>query len=360
MPALSGTQARRTWRMRWSIAAVWWTVDGLITATNYHRMGVSPGDGRTREVAVLATLYSAWLWIPFTVLAFWLAARFPLERGVWRRYLPLHVAAALGVCLLRALAVIALNPWAAWYAELPPLREVLLTSVANNLFLFWMLVGVGHALLFAERSREREEQLVRAELQALKLQLHPHFLFNALNAVSAYVRPDPDTAERLIGRLSQLLRHALDASGTDEVTLAEELRILTAYLDIEMVRFEDRLHVEWQIDPETCGFRVPHLLLQPLVENAIRHGIAPRAAEGTVTIVAQRRDGSLHLAVRDDGVGLLGRPPHAAGVGLANTRSRLRCLYGAEQQMDVIAPPGGGVHVELRLPLRAGPALARG
>jgi LytS/YehU family sensor histidine kinase len=96
------------------------------------------------------------------------------------------------------------------------------------------------------------------------------------------------------------------------------------------------------------------------VENAIRHGIAPRAAEGTVTIVAQRRDGSLHLAVRDDGVGLLGPPPHAAGVGLANTRSRLRCLYGAEQQMDVIAPPGGGVHVELRLPLRAGPALARG
>ncbi len=354
MPAPSATLTRRTWWTRWSIASVWWTLDGFITATNYHRMGVIPADGQSREGVFRATLYSAWLWIPFTVLAFWLAARFPLDRGVWRQHLPVHVTAALGVCLARAGAVVLLNPWVGWYAELPPVRELLLTSVANNLFLFWMLVGVGHALLYAQRYHERDEQLVRAELQALKMQLHPHFLFNALNTISVYVRSDPDTAERVVARLSELLRHALDSASTDEVTLAEELRLVRAYLEIELVRFEDRLRVEWQIDPEACGFRVPHLLLQPLVENAVRHGIAPRASEGTVTIVAKRLDGALQLAVRDDGVGMPAQPSRPDGVGLANTRSRLHYLYGALQRMDVVTPAAGGVHVEIRLPLRAG------
>ena len=356
LPADAPPTPRRTWRLRWGIAAAWWTLDAFITVTNYHRMGAA-GDAERRTAVVLATVGSAALWVPLTVFAFWLAARAPLERGAWARRLPLHVAAALGVCLARAGAVAALNPWVGWYPALPPVPELLATSVANNLLLFWMLVGVGHALLFADRYRERDERLVRAELDALKLQLHPHFLFNTLNAVAAYVRSDPDTAERMIGRLSQLLRHTLDAAHVGEVTLAEELHVLGAYVDIEQVRFADRLRVCWDVEPEARDLLVPHLFLQPLVENAIRHGIAPRAAEGTVTIVARRQARALLVAVRDDGVGFDAQTA-AAGVGLANTRSRLHHMYGAQQRLDVHASPGGGVRVEMRLPLRTRPALA--
>ncbi|MDF1502912.1 histidine kinase [Roseisolibacter sp. H3M3-2] len=340
---------RRARRRRWGIAAAWWTLDAFITVTNYHRMGA--GDEAQRAAVVLATAVSAALWVPLTVFAFWLAARVPLERGAWARRLPVHVAAALGVCLARAGAVVVLNPWVGWYPALPPLPELLATSVANNLLLFWMLVGVGHALLFADRTRERDERLVRAELDALKLQLHPHFLFNTLNAVAAYVRTDPDTAERMIGRLSQLLRHTLDAAHVGEVTLAEELRVLGAYVDIEQVRFADRLRVRWDVEPEARDLLVPHLFLQPLVENAIRHGIAPRVAPGTVTIVARRQERALLVAVRDDGVGF-DAGTATAGVGLANTRSRLAHMYGAQQRFDVRAAPGAGAAVEMRLPLR--------
>ena len=331
---------RRRWWVWWAVASVWWTLDGFTTATNYHRMG--QGGGVTWEHAVRTAMWSAWLWVPLTVLAFWLADRLPLDRDVWRRHLPAHAAAAAAVCAFRAVAVVALNPWAEWYAALPPFREVLWTSIANNLFLFWMLVGVGHALVYARRARERDEQLVRAELHTLKMQLHPHFLFNTLNAVSAHVRTDPDTAERMIGRLGRLLRHALAGAEVQEVPLEEELETARAYLDIERVRFEDRLRVVWAVDPGALAARVPHLVLQPLVENAVRHGIAPRAAAGTVEVGAERRDGRLHLTVRDDGVGLPEGRRVRDGVGLANTRARLRQLYGARQSLDVVGAEGGG------------------
>jgi LytS/YehU family sensor histidine kinase len=290
--------------------------------------------------------------VPLTLVALWMAERFPLERDGWRPRLGVHVLAAAGVCVARALAVVALNPWVGWYDRLPPLRAVLLTSVANNLFLYLMLVGVGHALVYARRWRERDDELARAELRSLEMQLHPHFLFNTLNAVSAFVRTDPDAAERMIARLATLLRRALDDVGVQEVPLEEELALLATYLEIEQVRFEDRLHVEWSIAPDAYGARVPRLLLQPLVENAIRHGIAPRAAMGTVRIAAERREGTLHLAVRDDGVGLPATGLRE-GIGLANTRTRLRQLYGARQRLDVRRAPGGGVQVELELPFAA-------
>ena len=295
---------------------------------------------------------SAWLWVPLTICALWLADRLPLDRDTWRRRLSAHVTAAAAVCLVRAMAVVALNPWGRWYTEIPPFREVLLTSVANNLFLFGMLVGVGHALVYAQRYRERDAQLVRAELHALKAQIHPHFLFNTLNAVTAHVRADPDVAERMLARLSQLLRHVLSSAGVEEVSLEEELEVARAYLDIERVRFEDRLRVGWSVDAETLPARVPHLVLQPLVENAVRHGIAPRAAEGTVEVVAARRGDRLYLAVRDDGVGMTTTSRAEEGVGLANTRARLRQLYGAHHTFTVTAAPAGGVHVELTLPFQ--------
>lgn len=183
------------------------------------------------------------------------------------------------------------------------------------------------------------------------MQVQPHFLFNALNTISSLVHERPVVAERMIARLSTLFRATLDSPGTEEVPLLDELRTARLYLEIEEARFEDRLRVRWRVDPEVYGARVPHLVLQPLVENAVRHGIAPRAAPGTVEITARRVDGTLRLEVRDDGVG--GAPAAAeAGVGLQNTRERLRHLYGARQTMEVDGAPGGGFSVRITIPFR--------
>lgn len=346
-PGAGDPAARRRWGMWWAIAAIWWTLVGITTVTNYRAMGGIPWPQALR-----VGMGSALLWIPQTMLALWLADRFPISRDTWRRWLPLHILGALVVVVARALVVVWTNPWMEWYSVLPPFPNVLVTSFANNFFLFCLIIGVGHAPVYARRYRERDEQLARAELHHLKTQLHPHFLFNALNTVSAYVRSDPEVATRMIARLSDLLRHALDSAGTQEVALEEELRVLEAYLEIEQVRFADRLRVEWRIDPSAMRASVPHLILQPLVENAIRHGIAPRLAPGMVVIVAERRNGSLHLTVRDDGVGMRKPMTDIAGVGLTNTRNRLRQLYGARQAMEVTSPDDGGWRVEIRVPFR--------
>jgi signal transduction histidine kinase len=360
----------RPWGARWwAFAAAWWTLDGLLTATNYHRMGTGDGSGARDWSALLPSLAGAWLWIPLSLGALWLAGRAPIERATWRRRLPVHLAAAAAICLLRAGAVVVLNPWVRWYDALPSVGDLLVASVANNLLLFGMLVGVGHALHFAARYRERDAQLARAELGALRMQLHPHFLFNTLNAAAAYVRTDPAAAERTVHRLAELLRHALDAARVEEIPLADELRLLGAYVEIAQVRFADRLRVVWQVAPEARGALVPNLLLQPLVENAIQHGIAPRAGPGTVTVAARREGDTLHLSVTDDGVGF-GRAPAAPvapagparpGLGLRITRQRLRHLYGpagassGAERLTCDEPAGGGTRVSVRLPWRTAP-----
>ncbi len=351
MTRLARPPALSRWGVWWLVAVVWWTLDGITSATNYHRMGALAGHPIPLEQALRTALLSAWLWVPATVMALWAAERFPLERGSWRRHAWAHLVLAAAVCLARATLVVALNPWVGWYLELPAFKEILITSVANNLFLYWILVGFGHAVLYARRSREREEELVYAELRALKMQLHPHFLFNTLNTITSFVRNEPVVAERMIARLSELLRHALQNAGVHEVTLAEEIRFVRGYLEIEQARFEDRLRVSWDIEPGVHSARVPHLILQPLVENAIQHGIAPRASGGHVEIAARRRDGTLELIVRDDGVGIVG-PTTVSGVGLSNTRARLRQLYGPQCALHVDGQPGG-VEVSVRLPFRS-------
>ncbi|HEX2211461.1 MAG TPA: histidine kinase [Longimicrobium sp.] len=343
--------APRGWWKWWLIATAWWTLHGLTDSMSYYRMVEAAGESVAWEVAFRANMGSAWLWIPPTILALWVADRWPLERGQWARRIPIYLAASAAVCVFRAVAVVLFNKWANWYSELPGFGEILLTSFINNLLLFWMLLGVGHAVVYARRYRERDEQLARAQLNALRMQLHPHFLFNALNTVNTYVRADPGTAERMITRLAELLRHALAGGGAHEVPLEEELRIARAYLEIEQARFEDRLRVRWNVEASTHAARVPSLLLQPLVENAVRHGIAPRAAPGTIEIAAERRDGSLVLTVRDDGVGLAHGVPRE-GVGLANTRARLRQLYGTRQSLELSGGPGEGTTVRVSLPLR--------
>ncbi len=225
--------------------------------------------------------------------------------------------------------------------------------------LYCMVVLGAYAYGFYRRFQEEKlqaselhRQFTNAQLQALKMQIHPHFLFNALHTISALVHEDPDTADRMIARLSEFLRISLEDSDTQQVPLTEELRFLNLYLDIERVRFDERLTVEFDIAEEASAALVPNLMLQPLVENAIRHGISHRITGGLIRISARRQEGTLVLGVADNGPGTepARLPPAREGVGLTNTRGRLRRLYGDRQQITMVHPAGGGLEVRIVIP----------
>jgi sensor histidine kinase YesM len=213
------------------------------------------------------------------------------------------------------------------------------------------------AAALALRAAQLETGLAEARLHVLAGQLQPHFMFNALNAISAYTEHEPRRARRLMAQLGELLRASLDHAERQEVTLAEELAFLESYLGIERARFEDRLTVEVRADAAARRARVPAFLLQPLVENAIKHGIVRRTAAGRVDVEARREGGVLLLRVRDDGVGLPGgwRLDRDAGVGLRNAAERLERLYPRAHRFEVAPAPGGGVEVVVELPFRAAP-----
>ena len=245
-----------------------------------------------------------------------------------------------------------------WYID--PFFELLVSVFPTNVVYYWLLVGVGHGLEYYRGLRQREaqnerlsRQLAQTQLHLLKTQLHPHFLFNTLHAISALMHRDVKAADRMLARLSQLLRVALDYTGTQEVSLEEELDFLEPYMEIEQVRLGDRLSVELDVDPYTLDARVPHMILQPLVENAIRHGIAPRAGPGRITIRAHGSSDTLHLEVRDDGPGLPAGKSANGGLGLANTRARLEQLYGDRFTFEPANAPDGGFRVAIRIPFRS-------
>jgi two-component system LytT family sensor kinase len=235
-----------------------------------------------------------------------------------------------------------------------------------NLLVYWVIVGVYVAYDYYSDLKERqlrtaelERLLAESHLNALQTQLHPHFLFNALNTISAHVERDPRTARRMLEQLGELLRLSLDHSEDQEIPLEQELAFLERYLDIQKVRFEDRLDVATDV----LNGLVPTFVLQPLVENAIRHGIAPRSAKGSVEVAAWRDNGRLRLRVRDDGPGLPRGwdPAHNQGVGISNTRERLRRLYGdAEHTFEITGEPGAGVRVDLSFPFRDAPRQLNG
>lgn len=231
----------------------------------------------------------------------------------------------------------------------------------SNLVTYWVLVGATCGYNYYVRYREGQlhaaqlsTQLAQAQLQTLRTQLHPHFLFNTLNAIATLVHRDPEAADQMIARLSDLLRLTLEGIGVQEVPLANEIDFLRGYLEIEQARFGDRLTVDMQIPPEVLGARIPYLILQPLVENAIRHGIAPRSQPGRVVIRAKSKNGFLVLEVRDSGPGLAAGSDTDTrqGMGLSNTRSRLEKLYGEHQRFEMKNGSNGGFVVTLTFPLQ--------
>ena len=230
----------------------------------------------------------------------------------------------------------------------------------GNLFYYLTFVVISHAMEYYRRFRERETKaselegrLAQAQLQALKAQLQPHFLFNTLHTIAELVHEDPESADRMITRLSDLLRMTLDQGTAHEVTLKQEIDFLERYIEIESARLGDRLKIEIEIAPDTSSAQVPTLILQPLVENAIRHGIAPFASPGRITVRSQRENGFLRLEVRDSGPGTASKSPVArSGIGLANIQSRLDQLYGSRHTFEVLNGGQEGFTVNITLPFQ--------
>jgi two-component system LytT family sensor kinase len=308
--------------------------------------------------ALLPALTDWYLWTLLSPLVIWLALAFPLERGRWLRRLPILLVAGVAISLLKVGLDFEAGRLLPWITE-SRFGQRARFDTHFNLMTYAVILGLAYAVIYYRRYRERElrasqleTQLTRARLQVLEMQLHPHFLFNTLNAITALLRRDVAAAERVVIRLGELLRITLDNTDRQEVRLKDEIEFLGRYVEIEQTRFGDRLSVDFQIEPETLDAEVPNLILQPLVENAIRHGVARRSGPGRVIVRARRAAGRLELVVIDDGPGLAenrGEAPEE-GLGLSNTRERLEQLYGADHAMALETPQGGGLRVRVSIP----------
>ena len=312
-----------------------------------------------------------WLaWAPLTPVIVWLARKFSLVEGAWKRNLFIHLPAFLLISALHSAAATAItlsikpfdnmgsSPFQFW----PRFVGRLQGAFGSDLLVYGAVIGTCYALDYYRKYREREflasrleAQLAQAQLDSLRMQLHPHFLFNTLNSIVGLVRDNKNSAavNMLVG-LSDLLRHTLDHSARHEVELREELNFIKLYLKIQETRFSDRLHIEFDIDPATTKALVPNLILQPLTENALRHGIGRTADSGMVGISSAIMDDYLRLTVYDNGAGLPDdwQMKGSTGIGLANTAARLQQLYDDNHQFDIRNRDGGGVEVVILVPMR--------
>jgi two-component system LytT family sensor kinase len=322
------------------------TVFGMSSSIQSYFLSMAQGDGvkgMAEHVIILNLVY----WYVPALLApaiMHLATSYQFGRGLSWRPFAVHITGAFVYSFIHSLAMLGTRmllmgpqqPSRGWWVAA---RIEYLTQLDWILMTYLFLVGLAHALEYRRESERRavagahlETRLVEAQLQSLQRQLQPHFLFNTLNAISGLMRTDVDAADRMMDRLGDLLRTALDSTGQQEVALTDELEMLQKYMDIEQVRFGDRLTVSMRIEPETLAAMVPTFLLQPIVENAVRHGVAPYSRPGHISIEASHEDTALVLRVRDSGQGVA---PHFlallnTGVGLSNTRARLQHLYGQQ------------------------------
>jgi signal transduction histidine kinase len=309
-------------------------------------------------IPVAKLAWGVYLWAFVTPAILWLGARLPVTRRHLWRNLSLHLALGVVFGLFQhygyhtGLGLLGLFTAKAAWDSLVNL-SLLFNFVSAAVVRYATVIAIQQAYLYFRESQERALSLQRAELQVLKMQLHPHFFFNTLNALSALIYRSPEDADRMITQLGDLFRAALRKDKAQEVPLAEELEFLKAFLQIHQTLMGKRLRVEWKVDPETLPALVPNLILQPLVENSIRHGLAPLEQGGSIEIRARRSDGRLVLQVQDSGLELAAPPePVGVGVGLANTRARLKNLYGAAHRFDIAAQPGVGTVVSIELPFQ--------
>jgi two-component system, LytTR family, sensor kinase len=346
-----------------------WTVIGLLLTRldlHFHAWAgspISPGQAAARGFG------DAYLWALVTAIVLMITACFPLGRARWGPALAVHAAVGLVVPLVRYGAYLSILGAAGGlrhgYAEVSCFERIFGTYV--------VILGVVHALEYARQRRDRQvavqrlqAELATARLHRLKAQLHPHFLFNTLHAISSLMHADVRAADRMLSQLAELLRHSLRSSDVQKVPLSEEMAFLLSYLEIEGARLGERLRVELNVDRGLDLALVPHLLLQPLVENAVRHGIAPRPRGGCVQLRIEAQRQRLRIEVADDGPGASDAAlASAQGIGLPNTRARLAALYGDDHRLEIESGPEGfTVRIDLPLELvgeiASEPATERG
>jgi LytS/YehU family sensor histidine kinase len=303
--------------------------------------------------AFLAALGQWYLWALLTPLVLALGRRVRVEPPHLARAIVVHVAASV---VLAVVALILQSMFARWVTGVTRAPFSLLQAYLG-LITYWAILGISHTVEYYVVSRERalraaqlEAEVTAARLQALSLQLQPHFLFNTLNAIGALMRDNVEAADVMLSRLSDLLRATLDTSDAPQVPLQRELLLLEPYLEIQQARIGSRLTLTVDIDRNALDILVPTLLLQPLVENAIEHGIADRSGPGTVDVAGRVRGSVLEIVVSDDGPG----PPPTArgGHGLDNVRRRLQALHGEAAQLSLERGPAGGARAMVHIPIK--------
>jgi two-component system LytT family sensor kinase len=370
----------------WAVSfGVWSLVACAATLTIYKLY-------RSTDTPMLLVSTLAWeccqvlTYAPLTPFAFAFAIRFPIRRDNWVNRSLLYLAVGLAFSVAH-IALRAITPYAYWDSQRRDFASAIWDYRANVLKIQWLIlqkqffsgvvdditgtfapiVLVAHAVSYYQRFRERElraaqleGQLAKAHLQTLKSQLQPHFLFNTLHSISSLMLTDVHAADRMMTRLGDLLRMSLESARTQITTLSRELEFLNCYLEIEKVRFAERLNVTLNIAPETLDAAVPHLLLQPLVDNAVKHGISKLAVGGEIRISANAQDGELQLEIKDNGPGFAkeGTFP-ASGLGLRITRERLESLYGQDHSVELLRLPEGGTVTRICIPFRVQPENGR-
>jgi signal transduction histidine kinase len=357
------------WRRRWPrIILIWaiWTVIGIVFTLQYYFTSFRSQHPVKFTDSLYVQITWSYLWALATPLVLWLATRFPVERHNWLRNSLIH----LPLSVLLSVALTAIGGVIIWLRfdlgmgkgfSFERLTRFVIGNFSEGIGMYLLIGLTGYAFSYYRRYRQGElralrleAQLSQAQLQALKMQLHPHFLFNTLHSISALLNKQPEAARTMITRLGDFLRLTLENSGTQEVTLQREMEFLRCYLEIERVRFQDRLTTRMDVSPPALDAKVPNLILQPIVENAIRHGIASRSTPGLIEILAKPHKGTLRIQIRDNGPGLpADRTPEkmfTKGLGLANTERRLDRLYGAAHRFELVNDPEGGLVVTLEIP----------
>ena len=334
---------------RFVIAFALWTLLGLLYAA------AMVGNAHTRDLpttwpaALGWSVPSAYLWMILSVVPIALVRRY----GFTRRALAIHVPVALALVLVHHVVFLTLYwRWIAspsiTHGEPLSLTVSLPWRLHDGLIAYALVVLSLYAVHFAQQRQALVSQLARAELDALRAQLQPHFLFNSLNAISALASSDPKRAKAMIAKLGEFLRLTLEHREESGVPLRDELHLVDVYADIQRMRFDDRIAVTLGASADVLDVPVPFLVLQPVVENAFRHGFARRSGPGHVDVRGMRRDGALVIEVDDDGDGL---PDHIAeGIGLRDTRARLRATYGDAATIELAARPGGGTRATISVP----------
>ncbi len=355
-----------------------WTAVALVFAGQSYFYGLVTGEDKNWSRVFWWTFADWYLWALLSPAIFWLARHFRFEAGIWIKSLSVHAVAAFIFSLAHLVLQSLVQTFTGWSKFdgndlfLTTFLFLFFKKIHLNLLTYAALIGISHAasLYRSNQARQTEAhrlaaekhelaaELARAELSALQMQLNPHFLFNSLNTLSEMIHQDAKAADKMVARLGDLLRMSLEREQAAEVTLDKELDFLRRYLEIEELRFHDRLTVSFDVAPETLNACVPSLILQPLAENAVKHGVAAIPGAGKIEITARRDGDKLKLIVRDNGAGLAedwettNSERRRERIGLSNTRARLRQLYDGNSHFEIKRAESGGTEVLIELPFK--------